>query len=520
MHMIYQYTRLFFLFSFFLFICDGWSGVWTPEEMMRVKVIKGIEVSPTGKDVVFNVIEPLMDESHSQFVMNIYKGTTDGQKNATNITQDEYINRNPRWSPDGKSIAYISNRSGKQNIYVIPPNGGEAIQVTDCETAIQTLRWSPDSKSIAFVMSNPLTDEQKAQIKGKDDVIVVDEIVQRNHLWVVNIGSGIQTPTVLTDDRYFVLGMGDFNCYYEAFDWSPDGQFIAFTHTPGPGCDNIHLRNSVSIINLKNGCIEDIPQVADCVSYPHYSHNGKSIALVVSDTPATYGISRYVVIFSLKDRSIQRLAPTYNEGPMVGDIFLLGWTADDQYTLIHEPKGTRYHISALPINGAKPHDIDLGDALLKSASLNAAGDTLGFDIESPSLPPEAGVYFIHDSALKTVSSINAYLTDYHVGRTEVFQWRSADGQCIEGLLTYPTNYQKGKACPLLVIVHGGPMAFDDESFIGRMCIYPYAAFADEGFAILRPNFRGSCGYGRDFRYANYCDWGGMDFQDIKQGVTT
>ncbi len=119
---------------------------------------------------------------------------------------------------------------------------------------------------------------------------------------------------------------------------------------------------------------------------------------------------------------------------------------------------------------------------------------------------------------RQVSNLNAPLLLYPETKTEVATWKSSDGQKIEGLLTYPTHYTPKQAYPLLVVIHGGPMAFFDESFIGTPYPYPLAAFADAGFMIFRPNPRGSTGYGRAFRCANYFDWGGMDYQDIMTGV--
>ena len=116
-----------------------------------------------------------------------------------------------------------------------------------------------------------------------------------------------------------------------------------------------------------------------------------------------------------------------------------------------------------------------------------------------------------------VSSVQQ-LPDVEIGRTEVIQWKSTDGMRIEGPLTYPVGYRDGKRSPLLVLVHGGPSGVFTRSFIGTRGAYPIAAFAAQGYAVLRCNVRGSSGYGKQFRYANYGDWGGGDYRDILSGV--
>ncbi len=104
-----------------------------------------------------------------------------------------------------------------------------------------------------------------------------------------------------------------------------------------------------------------------------------------------------------------------------------------------------------------------------------------------------------------------------VGRTELIRWKS-DGVEVEGLLTYPVGYERGKHYPLLLIIHGGPAGVFVQTFIANRAIYPIAAFAAQGYAVVRCNVRGSSGYGKKFRYANYKDWGGGDYRDLIAGV--
>ena len=117
-----------------------------------------------------------------------------------------------------------------------------------------------------------------------------------------------------------------------------------------------------------------------------------------------------------------------------------------------------------------------------------------------------------------VSRANSDLPKLPLGRTDVIRWKSKDGLDVEGLLTYPLGYEKGRKYPLILTIHGGPAGVFSESFIGRSGIYPLATFASRGYAVLRPNPRGSGGYGVKFRFANVGDWGGRDFEDGQAGV--
>jgi dipeptidyl aminopeptidase/acylaminoacyl peptidase len=105
-----------------------------------------------------------------------------------------------------------------------------------------------------------------------------------------------------------------------------------------------------------------------------------------------------------------------------------------------------------------------------------------------------------------------------LGDTKLVKWKSTDGLEVEGLLTYPVGYKAGVKVPLILNIHGGPAGVFTETYLGRFGIYPLATFAARGYAVLRPNPRGSSGYGRKFRFLNLNDWGGKDYEDLMTGV--
>jgi len=116
-----------------------------------------------------------------------------------------------------------------------------------------------------------------------------------------------------------------------------------------------------------------------------------------------------------------------------------------------------------------------------------------------------------------MSEANGEIPRKDLGKTEAVSWKGKDGLEVEGLLTYPVGYENGKKVPLVVVIHGGPAGNFNESFIGTG-LYPIAAFANRGYAVLRANIRGSAGYGQKFRASNFTDWGGGDYQDLMAGV--
>jgi dipeptidyl aminopeptidase/acylaminoacyl peptidase len=139
-------------------------------------------------------------------------------------------------------------------------------------------------------------------------------------------------------------------------------------------------------------------------------------------------------------------------------------------------------------------------------------------MQSPDEPVEAYVMPLTSPKPVRVSAANVDLPKQPLGETRVIKWKSKDGKDVEGLLTLPANYDKARKYPLILNIHGGPAGGFGETFIGAAGLYPIASFAARGWAVLRPNPRGSTGYGIGYRSANVNDWGGGDFQDLMSGV--
>jgi dipeptidyl aminopeptidase/acylaminoacyl peptidase len=184
-----------------------------------------------------------------------------------------------------------------------------------------------------------------------------------------------------------------------------------------------------------------------------------------------------------------------------------------------EIKGVSYRVMQLPVDGGSPKELSKITGMSQSgALLNRTGTHWGYSLETCSTPPEAFIAPVERFDPVAVSAVHREVSLRNLARTETIRWQSSDDFEIEGLVTFPLGYKAGERYPLLVIVHGGPMGVFTQTFDGSASTYPVAAFAERGFAILRPNVRGSSGYGKKFRYANHADWGGGDFRDLMTGV--
>jgi dipeptidyl aminopeptidase/acylaminoacyl peptidase len=210
----------------------------------------------------------------------------------------------------------------------------------------------------------------------------------------------------------------------------------------------------------------------------------------------------------------RKMAVTFNRQPHIID-----WSPDSQSLLFDELYKTTRVAYNLPINGGSPKIITPSNGLWQYPSINKAGDLMAFTFQDFNTPPVVVTYSLKNQQTRRLSSINDDFAKMKHAESEVISWKSKDGKyTIEGLLTYPMNYQKGRKYPLILNIHGGPAGSFIQAYTGASSVFPVQVWAEEGYVTLRPNPRGSGGYGGDFRIANYGDWGFGDYEDIMAGV--
>ncbi len=485
------------------------ESLWTPELTLKVKRVGEVRVSPDGGRVAFEVGEAVTEGEKSEWLSHIHIGPADGGP-SLQLTRGEHSCSSPRWSPDGRFIAFLSSREkGKNNLWKIRVDGGEAVALTEIKSSISDFAWAPDGASIAVVVTEPESEDEEKARKEKRDARVVDEDLKLSHLHLVELEKD-------DEGKYPVrqLTSGDFSVggsFGGGMDWSPDGKSIAYTHVPSPQVD-YWTKADISVVDIDSLQVRPLATSDAAESAPLYSPDGKWIAYTASDVPPTWAFTRRVHVVSASGGTPRPLADTHDQQPS-----LLGWTADGSALLASETHRTVSRILRIPADGSAATDFSPLDTMAGGAAVNHTRTHLGFTSQAWDRAPEAFVSPIGSFAAAQVSHVQD-LPPAPLGRTEAVRWKSSDGREIEGLLTYPVGFQPGRRVPLLVIVHGGPTGVFVNSFIATRGAYPISVFAQRGYAVLRCNVRGSSGYGREFRYANYGDWGGGDYRDIMGGV--
>ncbi|OGD23027.1 MAG: hypothetical protein A2W03_04630 [Candidatus Aminicenantes bacterium RBG_16_63_16] len=477
---------------------------WTPEEMMKVRTVGAVQVSPDGRRVAYTVTEPVMTEDRSEFLTQIWMAAADGS-GSFQFTRGEKSSDNPRWSPDGPWIAFVSERSGKNNLWLIRADGGEAEMLTDIKAGVGAFAFAPDGSSIAFTMTDPPSEQEEKDQKARNDARVVGEDDKMTHLWLVPVtrdAAGKREPRRLTKGG-FTIG---------SWDWSPDGKTIIFDHAPTSLADD-WTRSDISVVDVASGAVKAFASTRAAESRPLFSPDGARVVYTLSDDPPTWGLTARAAVAPAAGGPPKALAATHDEQPDIE-----GWSADGRGVYFTETRGTVTRLGFLPVDGGPPQLIDSGSSGVFNVNLSSTRAMFGLSVQTTDSPAEAFATPATTWSPLQVSRANADSPKHPLGKTEAIRWKGADGLEIEGLLTYPVGYEKGRRCPMVLVIHGGPTGVFIQSYIAGRNVYPISAFAAEGWAVLRCNIRGSSGYGRAFRYANYKDWGGRDFKDLMAGV--
>lgn len=471
---------------------------FTPEDYATMPLVSAPHLSPDGKRVAY--VLSRADLKRSVYDGDVWLIDADGTRQLQ-LTRSEANDTYPRWSPDGKRLAFLSDRSGGRNvIFLIDPSGGEARPLTMESAPVRDFAWSPDGKSIAFLRTDPPTPEEERRIKEKDDARVVGQNKHHVHLHLIDVESG----------EVRRLTGGEFSIF--SFSWSPDSAAIAFDRAPGVTLDD-YYRTDIHVVSVKDGAIRPLVARSGIDRAPRWSPDGKSVAFLSGGGIHDWLIEHVLHVVPVDGGKPHAVGTAYGRIP---DEVL--WSADSKTLWFEGPLDSTNQLFRVNADGSGYANVSNTAGMVRDVDI--AGSRAVFIQESLTAPPE-----IHVSELAKFAprALTRHAEEYRgktLGETRVIRWRNPnDNLEIEGLLTLPVGYKAGTRVPLLTFVHGGPASRFDQSFLGYLGhVYAPHALAANGFAVLRPNPRGTGGYGEKFRQANRNDWAGQDWIDINAGI--
>jgi len=474
---------------------------WTPALTMQYDQIADTEISPDGNRVAYVVREAVMDKTTSTFRQHIYVAAVDGSLDVQ-YTRGEHSNWSPKWSPSGDRLAFLSTRrQGPPQVYMMRTNGGEAYAVTDAETGVSEFQWGPDGDRIAYTMTDPKSKAERQREREKRDVNLVNEEFRYDHLYTTEV-----KPADDTTRSAQRLTEGDF--HVTDFDWAPDGSAIAFAHVPTPHA-NSFPKSDLSTVPADSGAVGSLVERPGVDGRPRWSPDGTQVAFVSMGGERAWEHLHDVYTVSPDGGEPVALDRTPNR-----DATLIGWAPGGEGVLVRDIAGTSTRVYAVPADGDSARAVTSDEGIYEAVSYSRSADRLALTYQNSTTPAEVYVGSAQDFARRRLTTVNTDVPTPTMGRTELVTWTGPGGQEIEGLLTYPVDYDGGQV-PLVLHAHGGPAGTHLRTF---MPISMPQVFAERGYAMLLPNPRGSDGYGHSFRAAVLENWGPGPFQDLMAGV--
>lgn len=483
------------------------------EEMIARPSISQPAVSEDGAKVAWVVSTTDWDKDRYLRYVQVYD-TALGQH--LSLTHGDKESFSPAWSNEGR-LAWLSPTGEKENrttqIFLL--HQGQPVQVTNCKGGVSKYQWSPCGQGIIYLGADPAQKEAlKRRQERYGDFVYVDIDTMYQRLFYVEVEQGLnrsmavyKTPKDQRCDKADIARrlVQDHSLHVINFDISPSGEEVVFTATPTP---NIGDREDadIYILSLKDEGVQCINVAKPIEAYGRvlYSPSGHQICYTRPiDEGKWYNIST-VEVMDLKTKEIMQPLRHIDEA-----ITPVRWTL--QGLVFGWQQRTDWYVSMLTnLSDVIPLQVGQGQVTLQS-SVNAQGTHVATITASREQPFD--LYLNQQKITKQ----DTYLKGRAKSKKEIVSWSSGDGTIIEGVLITPSELDPNTSYPLLVLVHGGPswaaMAIPTTSRN-----YPYEQFIAKGFIILDVNYRGSSGYGNNFRKLNYRNLGIGDYEDVISGV--
>jgi dipeptidyl aminopeptidase/acylaminoacyl peptidase len=451
-------------------------------DLMNVPVVSDPRLSPDERRIAF--VESEANWKADKRVSHVWRINTDGSQ-LTKMTDGADGETSPRWSPDGKSIAFIAKRGADPDAvaqaFLISADGGEAEPLTNHATAVSNLVWSPDGATLYFRASDPKPDEQKAREKAKDDVFMFDEDYQQQHLWGIAVATRAEHR--ITQGDYSVT----------AFAVSQDGRQVVYHRAPTPLLgDDEH--SEVWVMNVDGSAARQITHNAVPEAGASFSPDGSQLLfLAQANQRFEPYYNRKIFIVPVSGGEARLLMPD-----LPYEVEAAEWSKDGRSIFFLANMGVHSELFRVSAQSGNPEQLTKGDHAIGDWSSSAGGKAHVFTVNEMASPGDVWLWpgDAGSPPRKVTSVFDAVPRQFRLPRQERVEWKGADGVTVEGLLAYPLDYAPGHRYPLVVQTHGGPQASDKFGLGGRQNYVP--VLAAKGYAVLQPNYRGSTGYGDAF----------------------
>ena len=494
----------------------GWAQekrTLTPDDIFNLKSVSDPQISPEGTWVAYRVSG--LDAKEDASIADLYMVPISGGE-PVRLTHHADSERLPRWSPDGRYLAFLAKREGaKTQVWLLDRRGGEPAALTEYKASVSDLVWSPDSTRLALVVSDvdpddpqnvPESERAAAEKKAKKPIVVRRLQFKRDgegylgdlrsHIHIFDVAK--KTGTQLTSGPY-----DD-----ERPRWSPDGTSMVFisNRTADPDTNE---NTDVFLVPVREGAAPtNLTSSPEAEASAEFSPDGRTIAFVRSGRPSDIWYSTNNVLVMPAAGGMPR---SLTEG-VDRNLSYPKFTPDGRSILVLIEDRGNSHLARVSTGGGRLERVVAGERDIEDFDVGGKGEIVV--LESTVHQPSEISQAVEGGNLNRLTHTNdAFLAGIELGQVERFQARSKDGTVIDAFLTRPPRAPSGTRLPTILRIHGGPVSQYSTSFE-----LEWQMLAAQGFAVVAANPRGSSGRGRDFSYAIWADWGNRDFEDVMAAV--
>ena len=492
------------------------------QDAISQRVPTDVVISPDGSRVVFSL--GWIAKKGEPAEADLWLGATDGSS-LRRLTSGESNDTQPRWSPDGSLIAFISDREkrGVGALHLISPDGGEAVRLSKWEANVASPIWSPDGARVVVLATDPETEEEKKRKEERDDTFVHQEDEKLARLAVVDLPAdplGAATIEPVEPQR---LLEGEWHVWQHA--WSPDGSRIAVTVSRHLGFGEAFDGITLGLVPAAGGEMTPVGGDSPVFRTPTslaWSPDGSQLAFLAAFDPKRAAGEAIYVVDGSDPANVRELRRDDDASTLA-----IAWPLADHLAALRLDS-VYAGIVTITLDGETVEPLFHGEQQERGTWSIGAGTSplaLSFSADGgraaaiwgDATRPDEVWTGVVGATSRQLTRFNEALTTRHLGRTEMVRWNAADGLEVEGLLIYPVGYEDGKAYPTILHIHGGPSwAWDDHLYANwhdwGQCL------AGHGYAVLLPNPRGSTGRGWEYQIANHNDWMGADYRDSQAGL--
>ncbi|MDQ0208007.1 S9 family peptidase [Alkalicoccobacillus murimartini] len=488
--------------------------VVTPEDLLQLRSVTSPALSNDGEHVIY--VETTLHNEKDKYSAELIRASLANPDDSHYVTQGNHINRLPRWSPKDDVVAFLSNRTGTFQLYVLS-SWGEPKQLTEEKKGVTDFRWSPDGKRIAY-SSTQLLEEEKEE--DKLEPLVVNKMKYKSDASGFWHGEYVHIFTVEVDSgKHIQLTDGEFS--FQLFDWTADSQQLIVSSAYQENTDFV-FTNELLLLSVESKEIIQLTNQTHVISNASASPDGKYIAVRAHEREFDNATHFEIYLLELASNEWTKLTGGWDVqlGPVVAADFLqnivdpgLVWAGDSQSLTFLVSEQGNVGIYNITVAGEK-QAVLTGDNHVYGFSINSEGTTLVAGISESGHPGD--LYKVipgQGEPTRLTSSNDKVLDEFEVIKAEEVRFQHEEGHELQGWLMKPAGFKEGQSYPLIVEIHGGPHAMYANSYL-----HEFQTLAARGFGVLYINPRGSLGYGQEFVNAVRGDYGGGDYRDIMSAL--